>query len=348
MRRQPGPDFHFRCFLFLSAWMLCISRQCLAEGITRFTQRYVMVNVDGEEISEEDEKGSVKDRGICPYVDVFLAGEISGSVSRLVPEDSFLCGSHKAGKYFRIGVGRQGSTLTVPATGEDSEIPWYVLFSGSRPYTLTQYMFVRDRQLSTLFDGQRFQAGFQVYYENQTYLTSGFVMKVSGYAGTENKDAFTVYEDWFRSRYNHNYEICYDYGFVRPEKRGFSPEQGTLHENLSYFALPKQLSDPGGDSRYQFLGWRLSGEGTEYTPAQGSDKASFRYGQPAGSAAAFASLAALSLAEPEDPVEAVAETAAVETAVTVSETAAETEETTAAAATASSLRREACMDISSG
>ncbi len=346
MRRQPGPDFLFRCFLFLTAWVLCVSRQCRAEGITRFTQRYVMVNVDGEEISEEDETGSVKDRGICPYVDVFLAGELSGSASRLVPEDSFLCGSHEAGKYFRIRVGRKDSTLTVPATGEDSEIPWYVMFSGSRPYTLTKYMFVRDRQLSTLFDGQSFQIGFQVYYQNQTYLTSGFVMRVSGYAGTENKDAFTIYEDWFRARYNHNYEICYDYGFVRPEKRGFSSAQGTLHENLSYFALPKQLSDPGGDSRYQFLGWRLSGEGTEYTPAQGSDKASFRYGQPAGSAAAFANLAALSLAEPEDPAEVVAATTA-ETAATVSETAAGTNGGTTAA-TASSLRREAHMDISSG
>ncbi len=346
MRWQPGSDFLFRFLLFLSAWMLCVSRQCRAEGITRFTQRYVMVNVDGEEISEEDETGSVKDRGICPYVDVFLAGELSGSASRLVPEDSFLCGSHEAGKYFRIRVGRKDSTLTVPATGEDSEIPWYVMFSGSRPYTLTQYMFVRDRQLSTLFDGQSFQIGFQVYYQNQTYLTSGFVMRVSGYAGTENKDAFTIYEDWFRARYNHNYEICYDYGFVRPEKRGFSSAQGTLHENLSYFALPKQLSDPGGDSRYQFLGWRLSGEGTEYTPAQGSDKASFRYGQPAGSAAAFANLAALSLAEPEDPAEVVAATTA-ETAATVSETAAGTNGGTTAA-TASSLRREAHMDISSG
>ena len=344
MRRLPGPNALLRFLLCLSVWVLCGSRYCRAEGIARFTQNQVMVNVDGEDVIDENNKGVVTNFVNSIYIDVFLEGEITGTVSRLVPENSFLCGSHKAGKYFRLGVGRQDTTLTIPAAGEESEIPWYVLAYESRPFSPTEFTRVRDRKMNTLFDGQSFQIGFQVYFQEQLkYITSGLLTRVSGYAGTENKDAVTVYEEWFRSCYNHNYEICYDYGFVQAAQRGLSPEQGTLHENLSYFALPKQLTDPGGDSRYRFLGWRLSGEGTEYTTGQGSDAASFRYGQPAGSNAAFASLAALSLAEPEVPVET---TAAVETAATVSETAAETEET--AAATASSLRREACMDISSG
>lgn len=335
----PGPEVLLRFLLCLSAWLLCSSRYCRAEGITRFTQSYVVVNVDGEEVIDKNEEGIVTNFGNCPYVDVFLAGEITGTVSRLVPEDSFLCGSHKAGKYFRIGVGRQeASTLTIPATGEESEIPWYVLGYMSQPFSVTRFTRVRNQQLSSVFDGRRFQTGFQVYYQDQPkYITSGLLMRVSGYAGAENKNAFTVYEDWFRSRYNHNYEICYDYGFVQAAQRGLSAEQGTLHENLSYFALPKQLTDPGGDSRYQFLGWCLSGEGKEYATGQGSDGASFRYGQPAGIGAALVSPAALALAEPTDAAETVSETAAAETAnaavrAAVTATGSEIREKAAAAA----------------
>lgn len=330
-----------------------------------------MVNVDGEDVTDENNNGVLTTFVNSIYVDVFLEGEITGTVSRLVPENSFLCGSHKVGKYFRVGVGRQDTTLTVPAAGEESEIPWYVLAYESRPFSLTQFTRVRDRRMNALFDGQSLQIGFQVYFQDRpSYITSGLVTKVSGYAGTENKDAFTVYEEWFRSRYNHNYEICYDYGFVQAEKRGLSSEQGTLHENLSYFALPKQLTDPGGDSRYQFLGWRLSGEGREYATGQGSEKASFRYGQPAVSNAAAVSLAALSLTEPAEAVSMLSETAAVEAAAgtsgetaaataTISEITEKTEKAAAAKSslqgtsgglrsTASSLRREASMDISGG
>ena len=318
MSQRSGQDFLFRFLICLSAWLLCVSRPCRAEGITQFTRRDVVVNVDGEEILTTNSSGTVTSLGICPYVDVYIEGEISGSVSRLVPEDGFLCGSYAAGKYFRIGVGRADTTQTIPSAEESREIHWDILGMGSKPFAITRYMRVRDARMDILFDGQSLQTAFQVCYQKTTYMTSGLLMKASGYAGTENKNAFGVYEEWFRARYNHNYQICYDYGFVQAEKRGLSLEQGILHENLTYFALPKQLTDPGGDSRYQFLGWQLSGEGGEYTPGQGIDKASYRYGQPAESSIAAVDLSELSLTA---PAELTAETAAVETAAGMRSTA---------------------------
>ncbi len=306
MKQWPGADVLARFLVCLSVWMLCFSRYSRAEGMTEFTQRYVMVNVDGEEVIEVDNEGTVRDYGICPYVDVFLAGEISGNVNSLVAEDSFLCGSHKSGKYFRLVVGGDKPTTTIPATGEEGVMTWYTV-SSSTPFSVTKYMRVRDRQLTSVFDGQTFQTRFQVYYYGQPkYVVSGYVVRLSGYTETDSKKPSVVCEDWFRSRYNHNYEICYDYGFVNAAARGFSPEQGTLRENLSFFTLPKQLTDPAGDSRYRFLGWRVSGDGGTYTPAQGGDKASFRYGQPAQNPAVAANLSLLVLANPEEAAAAMA------------------------------------------
>ncbi len=298
MRRRSGI---FRFLLCLSAWILWPSRYCRAEGITEFTQRYVTVNVDGEEIIEVSANGVAKNYGICPYVDVFLAGELNGSADRLEPEDGFLCGSCSAEEYFRFGVGSGTAGKTIPRAEEESVMSWNILMMSSKPFMATRYVRVRDRQMTSLFDGNAFRLGFQVFFQNQPkYITSGLVQRVSGYAGTDSKESFTVYEDWFRARYNHNYEICYDYGFVNAASRGLSSEQGTIRENLSYFTIPKQLTDPAGDDRYSFLGWRVSGDGGTYTPAQGSDKASFRYGQPEQNPAVAANLSLLAMANYEE------------------------------------------------
>ncbi len=370
MRRLPNPDRVFRFLLCLSACLLCFYRQCRAEDITRFTRRYVMVNVDGEEIIETNDKGTVTNNGICPYVDVALAGEITGSADRMVAEECFLYGyGYGTGQYFRAYIGSKDATAVVPATGEEAVFSWHGLGKLNLPsMRIVQTVLIRERQMTAAFDGQAFQETFQIYYKKQLgYITSGMAMRASGYAAADSTESFRFYEDWFRARYNHNYEICYDYGFVQAAERGLSPEQGTLHENLSYFALPKQLTDPDGDARYQFLGWRVSGTGGVYTPGQGCDRASFRYGQPAESNAASVNLAALSLAEPEEAVSVSAAAAAAiagETAGKAAESAAATatvSEIEKAAArsslqgmsdglrsTASSLRREASMDISSG
>ncbi len=322
MSRGRRPDFLplFRFLLCLAAGIIVSSRRCAAQNHSQFRQRSVVVNVDGEEVLEENEEGTVS-YGICAFVTASLEGvldDASGSPAGLVPEDCFLYGRHDTIGYFRFNVGRKDTTLTVPATGEETIIPWHGLTKLSTPFAATRYPYVRDRQLLSVFDGHSFRSEFQIYYRRkQPFITSGLAMRASGYAGTDIGDTFSLYEDWFRARYNHNYEIRYDYGFVQAEKRGYTAEQGILHENLCYFALPKQLTDPGGDARYQFLGWRLSGDGTEYTPFQGSEKASFAYGQPTEihTAALMSAAAPLPAAAPLSlPTLSAAPAAAEETA----------------------------------
>ncbi len=334
MSRGRRPDFLplFRLLLCLAAGVIVFSRRCVAENHSQFRQRSVVVDVDGVEVIEEDSAGQQKNYGICSYVTVSLEGELDdavGNLTALVPEDCFLYGKHEKIGYYRVNLGRKDLSLTVPATGEESVIPWHGLIPLSDPFVATKYTYVLNREYRTVFDGKHFQSMFQIYYRNkQPFFTSGLAIRASGYTGTSSRNTIGLYEDWFRARYNHNYEIRYDYGFVEAEKRGYAAEQGILHENLCYFALPKQLTDPGDDARYCFLGWRLSGSGTEYTPWQGSEKASFKYGQPAESseaalmtaaapmtASAPLSLPKLAVAAPAAAVEPAAEAAAEISAV---------------------------------
>ncbi len=292
-KRREVLRFSMTLLLFcLTAGRSSPAEELLPLRTADFTERHVIVNVDGKQITEEtaNMKGDpvTNDYGICPYVEVSIAGEndytdLADSLSGVIPEDCYMYGCNFVkGPYHRMNFGGNNASLALEISGEDAVFPWHLLSKNSVPfYPITKNILVTERQNCFRFDGRYFREQFEFFYRNQViYITSGMAMRASVYTGGNRDNATELFREWFRAAYNHNYEICYDYGFVDAEERGLSSEKGTFVENLCYFALPKQLTDPGGSRRYQFLGWRVSGEGTDYVPARGEAQAVYKFGIP--------------------------------------------------------------------